>query len=188
MIGLLIMLVVLLVVFAPNHEEYEERDTYREEPRYSRAYEQRQERRNTDMIYDRDREIQEAIRAGENALRSLESAKRELDSASNWGIFDMFTRGGFIGNMMKHDRLNKAQNEIRIAQQELAHFARELSDVQELERLDINIGGFETFADFFFDNIFVDYMIQTKINDAKRQVEDAIYRVDRMLDRLYQLV
>ncbi len=39
-------------------------------------------------IYDPRREIQEAVKAGEEALGLLEKAKR-LNSAGNWGLVDM---------------------------------------------------------------------------------------------------
>ena len=41
------------------------------------------------------REIDEAIRAGEQALDSLREAKNQLNSARNWGIYDMIG-GGLI--------------------------------------------------------------------------------------------
>lgn len=40
-------------------------------------------------IYDPRREIQEAVKAGEEALGLLEKAKERLDSAGNWGLVDM---------------------------------------------------------------------------------------------------
>ena len=37
------------------------------------------------MAYDKDREVREAIDAGEQALRSLKTAREKLNSAGNWG-------------------------------------------------------------------------------------------------------
>ena len=37
------------------------------------------------------------------------------------------------------------------------------------------------FADFFFDNFFVDWMVQNKISEAKEQLEDAIQNVESVL-------
>ena len=42
-----------------------------------------------------EREIQEALTAGENALQSLYAASEQLDSARNWGIVDLLG-GGFF--------------------------------------------------------------------------------------------
>ena len=36
------------------------------------------------------KEVQEAIRAGEQALQSLYYASEKLENAGKWGIFDMF--------------------------------------------------------------------------------------------------
>ena len=43
-------------------------------------------------VYDRNKEIREAIRAGERALDSLKEANRQLNSAGNWGLVDIFWR------------------------------------------------------------------------------------------------
>lgn len=41
-----------------------------------------------------------------------------------------------------------------------------------------------SFADWFFDGFAVDWMVQSRINQAKEQVEEAIYRVERILSGL----
>ena len=48
-----------------------------------------------------EREIQEALTAGENALQSLYAASEQLDSARNWGIVDLLG-GGFFTDLIKH--------------------------------------------------------------------------------------
>ena len=57
------------------------------------------------------------------------------------------------------------------------------ADVSE-SYLNIDIDGFLTFADFFFDGIIADYLVQSKIRDARSQVEEAIEQVSRILDSL----
>lgn len=44
------------------------------------------------------------------------------------------------------------------------------------------------FADFFFDGIVADYLVQKKINDAREQVDDAIMRVRAILGELRDLL
>ena len=51
--------------------------------------------------YNLQKEMSEAIQAGENALCSLRTAREELQKAGNWGIVDLFG-GGFITNLIKH--------------------------------------------------------------------------------------
>ena len=40
--------------------------------------------------YNLQKEMSEAIQAGENALCSLRAAREELQKAGNWGIVDLF--------------------------------------------------------------------------------------------------
>lgn len=126
------------------------------------------------------REIQEAVEAGERALRSLQLAKERLDSARSWGIFDMLG-GGFFSDMMKHSRMNDAASYMEDAKRDLQKFQKELRDVHVPTELRMEISGFLTFADFFFDGFIADYMVQTRIADAREQVNSAISRVESLL-------
>ena len=128
-----------------------------------------------------DRERQEAIDAGERALDSLYGVRKELESAGNWGLLDMFG-GGLFTTFVKHSRMSDAQRYMERAKRDLAAFSRELADVSET--LNINSGDFLTFADYFFDGFLADMMVQSRIHDAQRQVDDAIYRVESILSRL----
>ena len=132
------------------------------------------------MLID-DRERQEAIDAGERALDSLYGVRKELESAGNWGLLDMFG-GGMFTTFVKHSKMNDAQRYMERAKRDLAAFSRELADVSET--LNINSGDFLTFADYFFDGFLADMMVQSRIHDAQRQVDDAIYRVESILSRL----
>lgn len=132
------------------------------------------------MLID-DRERQEAIDAGERALDSLYGVRKELESAGNWGLLDMFG-GGMFTTFVKHSKMNDAQRYMERAKRDLAAFSRELADVSET--LNINSGDFLTFADYFFDGFVADMMVQSRIRDAQRQVDDAIYRVESILSRL----
>jgi len=129
------------------------------------------------------REMQEAIVAGERALSSLRSAHEKLNSAGNWGIFDMFG-GGLFSTIMKRSKMSDAQNLMENAKSDLLRFQRELKDVNIPLDLRMEVGSFLSFADFFFDGFVADYLVQTKISDAKSQVSDAIYKVERILNEL----
>ena len=128
-----------------------------------------------------DRERQEAIDAGERALDSLYGVRKELESAGNWGLLDMFG-GGMFTTFVKHSKMNDAQRYMERAKRDLAAFSRELADVSET--LNINTGDFLSFADYFFDGFLADMMVQSRIRDDQRQVDDAIYRVESILSRL----
>lgn len=129
------------------------------------------------------KEVREAINAGERALRSLYEAKGNLDSARNWGIFDMLG-GGFVTDMIKHSKMGNASVCMENAKYDLQVFQRELRDVYISLDMKIDVGGFLNFADFFFDGIVADYLVQSKIGEARRQVESAINQVENILTEL----
>ena len=133
------------------------------------------------------KEVQEAIRAGERALNSLRTAQANLKSARGWGIWDMLG-GGLITDMIKHSKISNAMNAIESAKWDLESFEKELRDVRAHVNLNIDIGGFLSFADFFFDGIIADYLVQTKIAEARHQVDEAIYRVESLLVDLRKII
>ena len=132
------------------------------------------------------REVNEAVVAGETAIRSLQAAREKLDSARNWGILDILSghKGGLISGFIKHSRVNAAQSCINQAKSDLMRFENELRDVQDMNYLNVEISGFLTFADFFFDGLLADLLVQSKIADARAKVDDAINRVQNIVYRL----
>lgn len=135
------------------------------------------------MAFDYNRERNEAIAAGRNARRSLEKALDALDSAKGWGIYDMLG-GGFISTMIKHSKMDSASDYIEEAKANLKVFARELGDIEEYTNIDLSTGDFWGFADWFFDGLFSDWMMQDRINEARSQVKQAINKVDSILNRI----
>lgn len=135
------------------------------------------------MAYDYDKERMEAIRAGERARNSLENALNALDSARGWGIYDMLG-GGFISTLIKHSKMDKASEYIEEAKADLKSFSRELGDIKEYANVNLSTGDFWGFADWFFDGLLSDWMMQDRINEARRQVQRAIFRVEEILKKL----
>ncbi len=135
------------------------------------------------MEYNYEKEKQEAIDAGNKALRSLRKAQENLSSAKNWGIFDMLG-GGFISTMVKHSKVDQAKENMEQAKYDLRSFSKELNDVNIACNLNIETGDFLSFADWFFDGLIVDWMMQDRINQASQQVEEAIRRVEDILRQL----
>ena len=80
--------------------------------------------------------------------------------------------GGLIVNMAKHDYLDSAQSSIRAAQRALCDFRTELADVSDIQVPNIQIGPFATFADYFFDDIFSDWFVQSGIKKAQERVSE----------------
>lgn len=129
------------------------------------------------------KEVQEALSAGENAKRLLGQVQDDLDSARSWGTWDMLG-GGLIATMAKHDRLDSAQSSIRAAQRALSDFRTELADVSQLQVPNIQIGEFATFADYFFDGIFSDWYVQSSIKKAQEGVSEVHMKLTAALRTL----
>lgn len=135
------------------------------------------------MCSDVKREQREAEEAGRRALESMYAAREKLNGAKNWGIFDMMG-GGFLADLMKRSKLQGAEMLMEKAKRDVQVFQSELRDVQVSLNLRIEIGAFLSFADFFLDGLVADYMVQSKISDARVQVDDAIIQVEAILEDL----
>ena len=121
--------------------------------------------------YDRNKEIREAISAGERALSSLRAAQNSLNSASGWGFLDMFG-GNLITGLIKHSKVSDASRYVDAAKRDMAYFQNELRDIQDLQDLDIR------------DGFLSDILVQSRISDAKRKISDAISRTESVVRKL----
>lgn len=57
-------------------------------------------------------------------------------------------------------------------------------DVDNIPEFHVETGDFLAFADYFFDGFVADMLVQSKISDAKRQVDDAIQKVSYIMSQL----
>lgn len=133
------------------------------------------------------KEIDEAIAAGNRAAEKLREAESSLDSAEGWGMWDMFGGGGLITDMIKHSHIDDARNTASEVQSLLNHFNTELADVKITSQIAIEIEGFTKFADFFFDGLIADWVVQSRIKDSLESVNKVKGQVNVVLTKLQQL-
>jgi len=126
------------------------------------------------------KEREEAIEAGERALFSLREARDQISGAKGFGLWDLFG-GGTLVSFAKHYKIGRARDALDRARYDLQAFSRELRDVAM--DLEINIGDFLTIFDLM-DNFFADLMVQSRLSDAGRRIDEAIYKVEECLRRL----
>lgn len=137
-------------------------------------------------MYDREksiREIREAMEAGKRAQRALEAARSCLKTAGGWGVWDMIG-GGLFSGLLKHSSMDKAQRYVEDAVREMRAFQKELDDVSGAEEFHITLDGFSKAADLFLDNIVVDYLVQSRIRESQKQLEQLSIRVERIMETL----
>jgi hypothetical protein len=130
-------------------------------------------------------ELNEAIFAGETALKGLRYAIQELRKAKNWGIYDMIG-GGLIATAVKHSKIDEAKHLVQNVQVWLKIFKRELSDIKAItnNELTVQLNSFTTFADYFFDNLIFDWVVQEKINRSLEACEEVNGKVLKLVTKL----
>ncbi|MCM3127230.1 hypothetical protein ACFQ3J_11295 [Paenibacillus provencensis] len=129
------------------------------------------------------KEVGEAERAGHKVLDSLHEAEEALRSAGNWGTYDMLG-GGAISTYIKHSRVDEAESHVHAAQYHLREFQEELRDVDLSIQGHLKIDGMLSFADYFLDGFFTDWLVQNKINEGKEEVGRGVTEVNRVLSSL----
>ena len=131
------------------------------------------------------KEVNEAIDAGERALQGLNYAIGSLKKAKGWGTVDMIG-GGLLSTAIKRSNMNEAQELIHDVQVWLRRFKRELSDIriQEFSNMDLHMDSFTSFADYFFDNLIIDWVVQSKINRSLEGCEQVYAEVSKILTQL----
>lgn len=128
-------------------------------------------------------ELDEAINDANEALYHLTKADDMLGHAQNWGFVDLIG-GGLISTMVKRSHMSDAKNEIEQAKRLMTKLVGDLRDMNSLQNINIEMDDFVGFADYFFDGIIADWFVQSKIDDARNQVKNAIAEVQDILDGL----
>jgi len=135
------------------------------------------------LLDSRKRELNEAISAGGSARTTTQQILSSLDSAEGWGTWDLFG-GGLISDLAKHSHLDTAQENIETLQSQLRRFKTELADVTIQADMQIHVDGFLRFADYFFDGLFADWAVQSKISRSKEQVLSTQRQIESVLGQL----
>ena len=109
---------------------------------------------------------------------------KSLSSASTWSTIDIFS-DSFLADVVKYGRIDDAQRAMEQLRIALRRFGTELADVGG--RLETGMGDLLTFADIFFDNIFTDFAVSSRINRALYEAHEVEERVQRSLSSLHAL-
>jgi hypothetical protein len=133
------------------------------------------------------REIDEAIRAAHDAVQALWVATERLGSAGSWSTYDTWLGGGLLGSMVKHDRLDQAQQAASYAESRLAVLRSELADVGVGPEVApaLSLDRTMRFVDIWFDNIVTDLAVGQRISKAKETVTSAGVAVNSVAQRLH---
>ena len=125
-----------------------------------------------------EKEINEAIEAGEHVLDEIDNVLKELDSANSMASLDLFTNSFFV-DLMKYDKIDKAEKELTYLERALDRYQKELKDVHlETSLAYEELSQMTRTFDIFFDNIFSDWSTRDTIQRNIAMLEDMIDEVE----------
>lgn len=139
---------------------------------------------------DRIKELKEVKQVAEKVLAKIDHGISSLNSASSWGIFDMIG-GGLISSLMKRNKIQSANEDIREIVTSLMELNKELKDVDMYLPAEISDTITDNVLDVWFDNIFTDIRVQGEIKSMLQQlhefrsgVVDLIHKVESEIQSL----
>lgn len=130
------------------------------------------------------REVQEALTAGNRVVSALEDASASLEKAENWGNWDTWGGGGLISTSIKHGHVDDAKNHIQNANYLLHAFRDELDDLNQSINITIDISGSLKMADYWFDGLITDWIVQGRIKNSQQQTLDALQDIRSVVREL----
>lgn len=132
----------------------------------------------------RQKETAEAYHAGVAAQQLLAQADRLLGSARGWSTMDTFFDGGMLTDMAKYDKIDQAAAVLHEADIALAAFSRELADIDVQGVGGVEVTSMNRTFDVFFDNIFSDMAVRSRITQAADRTRQALSAVTRLVPEL----
>ncbi len=132
------------------------------------------------------RQLDSAIESGNKVLKCLVQAQQQLDDIHTQGFFDRISQGIFR-RKWNPKRIDEANQTIQKAKDLLIVFRKELRYIEVSNQLKIEIEGFVTFADFFFDSLLADWYVQSRLKKSSEEVEDAMRQISEILEKLYAM-
>lgn len=128
-------------------------------------------------------QVNQALNLTNQLIAELDQAERQLSSARNWSFLDVLG-GGLITDLIKHSKLNNAKSSMDRVNWLLQELRRVLGGISMAGDYSMNVGGFATFADFFFDSGIVDVYMTAKIMSSLNEVRNLKNRCYELRSRL----
>jgi chromosome segregation ATPase len=124
-------------------------------------------------------EVNQALGAAYRVRSTAQSALESLKSAEGWATYDAFTRGGIISHVAKYSHIDDAERCFHTLSSQIRNLKSELKDVHGLTTSGLSeISSGQRAVDFWFDNIFTDLSVRSKVRDNADQVNDLLRSVN----------
>jgi hypothetical protein len=131
------------------------------------------------------KEVDEAIEIGETALQFVEKTILALEIADDWGAWNM-SDGKVLSALSKYSNIDEAREYVEETQRYLDKFKREISDLNLITNPVIAFGSFETYADYFFDRLISDWIVQAEIGKSLDIAKNLKNQIDKAMSKLYE--
>jgi len=132
------------------------------------------------------KELEEAIKAGDQVAFAVSDAKKYLSNAMYCGYGD-FLWLDIISEIGKYRHLWHANDAIKRIEQYMQTFRIELADVKLKTEAKMLVGPGTVILDVMFDNLFTDMLALRKIDDTLKSVIGLQHEIDRIMNKLYEL-
>lgn len=111
---------------------------------------------------------------------------REISRARGTGVFSTCSAEGF--GFPRSSRAGcRPHRSTSTRRSALSRLADELNDVQGFSGIGPDVGDFLLAADWLFDNVFMDAMVQQRIAESRERVAQAIAQCEDVRDQLLAL-
>ncbi|MBR5400394.1 MAG: hypothetical protein IK102_01170 [Treponema sp.] len=131
-------------------------------------------------------QINRAMQLTDQLIGCLDDAEHQLSSARNWGFIDVLG-GGLITDLIKHSKLHKAQTSMEHVNAIMQELQQVLGSISIPGDYRMQVGGFATFADFFFDSGIVDIYMTAKIMNSLKEVRNLKNKCYDLKQRLTEI-
>lgn len=145
----------------------------------------RQLEKEINFIINQITELDQALTAAFRLKQTAEDALITLDKAEGWATYDVWASGGLISHMAKYSHLDNAEASFNRLNSQLKSLRTELLDVKGIELPDFNkISTAQRVIDYWFDNIFTDISVRSKIRENISNIQNLIYVVINLENKL----
>ena len=115
------------------------------------------------------KELLEAYKVGDKLVELIDQIVRKLIQAKDWGSWDLVGKNRYA-DYSKHQAIDRANGFVHEANHLIGVYQKELHDLGIQTDIRLQTENFNSFLDFFFDNLISDWIVQKKIKNSLAQV------------------
>jgi len=132
-------------------------------------------------------ELAGALFAAQSARLAATRVGAELGTASAWSTYDTFLGGGMMVSAVKQDAIESASDAAQPLDELLVQLRKELQDLAApTAYFGVQMGDLTASLDVWWDNIFSDWTMHKRIDDAQERIERLIAGLDELMEQLGQ--